>query len=85
MADLLKHLIEALANGGIDKVPVGWQTAQQIANESGKGLSRTKEVLRAAVRADLVQVQSFRICTGTKVYPVPHYRKKTIAKSPKAH
>lgn len=76
MADLLKHLIEALANGGIDKVPAGWQTAQQIASQSGKGLSRTKEVLREAVRADLVEARSFRIRTGGKVYPVPHYRKK---------
>lgn len=84
MADLLKHLIQALANGGIDKVPAGWQTAQQIANESGKSLSRVKEVLRAAMRDDLIEIRSFRVRTGGRVYPVPHYRKKTIAKSLKA-
>lgn len=76
MADLLKHLVEALANGGIEEVPAGWQTAQQIANESGKSLQRTSAVLRAAVRADLVEVRAFRIRTSGKVYPVPHYRKK---------
>jgi hypothetical protein len=76
MADLLKHLIQALANGGIEDPPAGWQTAQQIADESRKSLSRTKELLRAAVRADLIEVRSFRIRTGNKLYPVPHYRKK---------
>lgn len=85
MANLLKHLIAALANGGIEEVPAGWQTAQQIANDSKKSLQRTREVLRAAVKSDLVEVRCFRISTGGKVYPVPHYRKKTIAKSPKAH
>lgn len=84
MADLLKNLVEALANGGIEEVPAGWQTAQQIASESGKSISRTGEVLRAAVWAGLVEVRPFRIRTGGKVYPVPHYRKKTIAKSLKA-
>lgn len=76
MANLLAELVEAIANGGVEQVPAGWQTAQQLADESGKSLARTSEVLRQAIRAGLVEVRTFRIRTSGKVYPVPHYRKK---------
>lgn len=85
MANLLAELVEAIANGGVEQVPAGWQTAQQLADECGNSLRRTREILRAGMRAGLVEVRTFRIRTSGKVYPVPHYRKKTIAKSPKAH
>ena len=75
MANLLAELAEALANGGVEQVPVGWQTAQQLADDSGKSLPRTSEILRAGVRAGMVEVRTFRIRSGSKVYPVPHYRK----------
>lgn len=74
--NLLAELAEAIANGGVEEVPDGWQTAQQLADESGKSLARTSEVLRQAIRAGLVEVRTFRIRAGNKVYPVPHYRRK---------
>jgi len=75
MANLLSDLVKALADGGIEQVPDGWKTAQQIAHESGKSRPRTSEVLRAGMRAKLIQTQVFRVRRGDKVYPVPHYRK----------
>lgn len=71
----IHELIAALANGGVEEVPAGWQTAQQLADECGKSLPRTSEILRAAIRAGLVEVRTFRIRAGNKVYPVPHYRR----------
>lgn len=75
MANLLAELAEALANGGVEEVPAGWQTAQQLADECGKSLPRTSEILRSGMRAGLVEVRTFRIRAGNKVYPVPHYRR----------
>lgn len=76
MANLLAELVEALASGGIEEVPDGWQTAQQLCDETGKSLPRVSEILRTGVRAGLVEVRTFRIRAGNKVYPVPHYRRK---------
>lgn len=76
MASLLAELAQAIANGGVEQVPAGWQTAQQLADECGKSLPRTSEILRAGMRAGLVEVRTFRIRAGNKVYPVPHYRRK---------
>lgn len=71
----IHDLIAALADGGVETVPAGWQTAQQLANECGKSLARTSEILRAGMRAGMVEVRTFRIRAGNKVYPVPHYRR----------
>lgn len=76
MANLLAELAEALASNGIEPVPDGWQTCKQIAVEEGRSLARTNEILRRGVDAGLVEVRTFRIKAGSKVYPVPHYRRK---------
>jgi len=76
MANLLAELVRALEDGGIEEVPAGWRTARDIAEESGKSLARASEILRDAVERGLVEVKVFRIRTGGKVYPVPHYRRK---------
>lgn len=73
--NLLAELVRALEDGGIEPVPAGWQTAREIAEESGKSIARVSEVLRDAVERGLVEVKAFRIRTGGKVYPVPHYRR----------
>lgn len=76
MANLLADLVAALENGGIEAVPAGWQTARQIASESGKSTARTAEILRDALAAGLIEVRNFRIRSGGRVYPIPHYRRK---------
>lgn len=75
MANLLAELAEAIASGGVEQVPAGWQTAREIAEESGKSLARASDILRDAIEHGLVEVRTFRIRAGNKVYPVPHYRR----------
>lgn len=77
VSNLLADLAEALRNGGIDTVPDGWQTAQQYAAEARLSLQRCHALLQHGIRAGLVETQKFRIQTGGRVYPVPHYRRRT--------
>ena len=80
----IDNLIEALAAGGIDTVPDGWQTMAQLAADAGKSIPRTSEIVRRAVSAGLVEVRTFRIRSGSKVYPVPHYREVSPCEKPTA-
>lgn len=70
----LKELAEAIANGGIEKPPKGFLTVVQHAETSGMSRVHASYVLRRAVAAGKAEVQSFRIRTGSRVLPVPHYR-----------
>lgn len=76
MSNLLADLAEALRNGGIDTVPEGWQTAQQYAAEARLSLQRCHAILQQGINAGMVETKKFRIKTGERVYPVPHYRAK---------
>lgn len=76
MANLLAELAHALKENGVERVPKGWKTAREISRECGKSLARTSEILRDSALAGLTEVRTFRIRTGGKVYPVPHYRRK---------
>lgn len=57
-------------------VPHGWKTTDQVAQETGKSASTTRLMLKNAMSKGLVDCQKFRIMTGDKRYPVPHYRIK---------
>jgi hypothetical protein len=74
MDNLLAKLARALDDSGIEPVPHGWHTIAELAREAGKSIPRTSEVIRRAIAAGLVEVRTFRIRSGSKVYPVPHYR-----------
>ena len=60
----------------VDAVPEGWLTAQQWGEKWNLSSNRTGELLKYAVEKGLCEVRKFRITTGAKVYPVPHYRQK---------
>lgn len=60
----------------VERVPNGWQTCDQIADELNLSRVQTSIYLRKAVKADSVAVKRFRIMTGRGMYPVPHYRAK---------
>jgi hypothetical protein len=57
-----------------DDIPPGFQSAEDIAKETGRGLSQTGKYLREARRLGLVEEKKFKVDTGTKLYPTPHYR-----------
>lgn len=80
MANLLARLAKALDEPSVEQVPDGWLTARQLCETEGKSQARVSELLRRAVAAGLVEVRTFRIRAGGKVYPVPHYREVTCAK-----
>tara|TARA_B100001123_G_C15083587_1_gene936714 strand:+ start:459 stop:644 length:186 start_codon:yes stop_codon:yes gene_type:complete len=53
-----------------------WKTTTQIADEMGTSVSHASNKIRIAVRAGGVEMRKFLIDTGSKIYPVPHYRMK---------
>jgi predicted transcriptional regulator len=57
-----------------DEVPEGFKTVAQIAKETGKSNSQTAKYLREAVNLGLVEDAKFKVATGNKIYPVPHFR-----------
>jgi hypothetical protein len=59
-----------------DKVPPKWYTVRDHAAAHDLSIPQTSQLLRDCVRAGLYEVKKFRIHTGSKLYPVPHYRKK---------
>ena len=66
----------ALACHGVDKVPHGWVTVTQLADELGKAEATIRTQLSRAVREGRAEMQKFRIQTPRGPYPVPHYRLK---------
>jgi predicted transcriptional regulator len=59
-----------------DEVPAGFKTVAQIAKETGKSNSQTGKYLKEAVKIGLVEEVRYRVPTGNKIYPVPHFRIK---------
>ena len=59
-----------------DKVPPGWLTAKQIAEKTGKALSTIGSQVCRAISEGRCERKDFRICTGSMVRPVPHYKLK---------
>lgn len=57
-----------------DTVPEDWKTMREIAAELGLSTVHTSHFVRDL--GDAVECRKFRIKTGNKVYPVPHYRIK---------
>jgi hypothetical protein len=52
----------------------GYKTCEQIANELSKSVSYTSFILRRLEKRGKVDVRKFKIKTGSKYYPVPHYK-----------
>jgi transposase len=58
----------------IDEVPEDFYTSKQIAQMTGKGISRTKEMIERLVREGTAEMKMFRIKTANKQCPIPHYK-----------
>lgn len=80
MVNLLAKLADALVDNSAEAVPHDWKTIKAIARECGRSPKRTQELVQAGIEAGLIEVRKFRIRTGGKVYPVPHYREVVCEK-----
>ncbi len=70
---LLAALMES--NGSKpEKVEPGFMTVCDWAAKINKSESHTCLLLKKSVKAGRVEIKTFRILTGSRVYPVPHYR-----------
>lgn len=78
--NLLARLAAALDENGVEEVPDGWRTMADLARAAGKSVPRASEIARRALAAGLLETRTFRIRTGGKVYPVPHYRETPCEK-----
>jgi hypothetical protein len=58
-----------------EKPPRGFFTVREIASQSGRSRPRVGEIVRTMVSQGKLEVRNFRIKTGARIYPVPHYRK----------
>ncbi len=58
------------------KVPEGWYTIKQIAQEMGKSESHVTHILQKARKQGTCETKSFKARTGNIVRPIPHYRLK---------
>lgn len=59
---------------GAHEVPEGWFTVRDEAERSGKSIPQaTRDVRSRLTRGELV-MQMFRVRTGLRTLPVPHYR-----------
>lgn len=56
-----------------EQVPADWHTVRQIAEQTGYSIPHVSHLLR---RSADVETRKFRIRTGERIIPVPHYRIK---------
>ena len=71
----LAALVNAVGgSGGVDEVPRGWYTAQQVAQARGVARCTAGEQLRRGVSAGTIQRRKFRVDCGNRIVGVWHYR-----------
>ena len=75
VADWTALLSEARAELAETPGP-GWKTTRQIAEEQGLSVSHASMVVRELARAGKVETKKFTVLTGSKTYPIPHYKIK---------
>ena len=62
------------ASSNVDKVPDGWKTVTQIANEAGMSISRVRAIVSELVNKKKVLYKRFRVASDRRgPYPVWHY------------
>jgi hypothetical protein len=57
-----------------DIVPPGYKTIAEISKETGKSDTQIRRHLRIATQQGKVLTAKFRINSGVKLYPIPHYK-----------
>jgi hypothetical protein len=74
MANLLADLAATLAAGGIETPGEGWKTSEAWGEECGVCRDYALKILRRGIKAGKVELRKFRIMSGGRPTPVPHYR-----------
>ena len=67
-------VIVAASRGEPEKVPEGFQSIEEISEETGRSVTQVRKHLKEAAKLGLVEQQKFKVQTGGKLYPVPHFR-----------
>lgn len=71
--DLLKAMVE-LRNKSIQKPEKGFLTADEWEKVSGRAPSTTRGWLIDLIRAGKMEKRYYRIKSGDRIMPIPHYK-----------
>jgi len=74
MANLLADLAAAIAAGGIETPGVEWKTSEAWAEECNMCRDHALRILRRGIKSGKVEARKFRVMSGGRPAPVPHYR-----------
>ena len=66
--------LDSLMKNKEDKVPAGWRTPSQLAQQMGYCEEMAKIKCKELVRAGLAEVKEFRVRWGKMIRARPHYR-----------
>lgn len=76
----VSRLESQLKRDGIEKVPSGWMTTNQLAEKMGKANSTVSHMVASQVRSGWLERKKFRIQVGDRAVLTPHYRPATKRK-----
>lgn len=71
--DWIDGLTQGLSHD-IDEVPDGWLNARQIGKKINRSRQTAARLARLGVEAGRLTMKKFRIKSGQRVLPIPHYK-----------
>lgn len=74
--DEWKAALEEAGASRSDAVPKGWIIMAEFARRINKAVSTAQQDMRLLIDTGKAESRTFRIQTGRRVLPVPHYRLK---------
>lgn len=71
-----KELLQMLAGRGVDRVPAGWYSAEQIRASMGVSLGYIHKLVRdLRAKGLILDVKKFKVACDTRgPYPIQHYK-----------
>lgn len=57
-----------------DKVPDDWFTSRQMAKQKKVDVREAQRYIRKLLDDGLIETKKFNVISGTRLYPVTHYR-----------
>jgi len=77
LKDAANRLLDALkaeSYKSVEVVPKGWFTSAQLASQLGIKTNWMNSNLRILIEAGKYESKLFRIKSGSRIFPIPHYR-----------